>query len=101
MEDDLKEMFGLIVRRSMCYKPRVKALHILWGTLKEHYAKLRSYVLELKRVDREGTFVCKAHPDSNYVFWRMYVGFSAMRKNYLVVGRPVFTLDCAFLKTML
>ena len=45
MEDDLKERFGLIVRRSMCYKARVKVLHILRGTLEEHYAKLRSYVL--------------------------------------------------------
>ena len=41
----------------MCYKSRVKALHILRGTLEEYYAKLRSYMLELKRVDREGTFV--------------------------------------------
>ena len=77
-----------------------KALHIPRGTLEEHYAKLRSYVLELKRVDREGTFVCKAHLDSNCVFWRLYVGFSAMRKSYLAVGRPVFGLDGAFLKTM-
>ena len=101
MEDDLKERFGLIVRRSMCYKARVKALHILRGTLEEHYAKLRSYVLELKRVDRERTFVCEAHHDNNCCFWRSYVGFSAMRKNYLVVDRPVFGLDGAFLKTML
>ena len=100
MKDALKERFGLIIR-SMCYKARVKALHILRGTLEEHYAKLRSYVLELKRVDREGTFVCEVHPDSNCVFWRLYVGFFAMRKNYLAVGKPVFGLDDAFLKTML
>ena len=67
MDDDLKERFGLIVR-SMCYKARVKALHIQRGTLEKHYAKLRSYMLELKRVDKEGTFVCEAHLDSNYVF---------------------------------
>ena len=36
MEDDLKESFGLIVR-SMCYKARVKTLHILRRTLEEHY----------------------------------------------------------------
>ena len=85
----------------MCYKARVKGLHILRGTLEEHYAKLRSYVLELKIVDREGTFVCEAHPDNNCVFWRLYVGFSATRKNYLAVGRPIFGLDGVFLKTML
>ena len=32
MEDDLKERCGLIVR-SMCYKARVKSLHILRATL--------------------------------------------------------------------
>ena len=58
-------------------------------------------MLELKSVDREGTFVCEAHPDSNYVFWRLYVRFSAMRKDYLAVGRLVFGLDVGFLKTML
>ena len=34
-------------------------------------------------------------------FGRLYVGFSTMRKNYLTVGKPVFGLDGAFLKTML
>ena len=58
-------------------------------------------MLELKRVDIEGTFVCEPHPDSNYEFWRLYVRFSTMRKDYLAVGRLVFGLDVAFLMTML
>ena len=45
--------------------------------------------------------MCEAHPYNNYVFWRLYVGFSTLRKNYLAIGRLLFGLDGAFLKAML
>ncbi|CAH9111593.1 unnamed protein product [Cuscuta epithymum] len=101
MEDDLRKTFCLLVPTQKLYRVRTRALQILRGTLEQHYKRLRPYIAEMQRVDKEGTFVYEPIPNSNNVFRRIYVGFSSLRENYLEGGRPVFGLDGAFLKTLM
>lgn len=65
----------------------------------EHYAKIRSYMLELMRVDKEGRF--ELNLDVGAVFKGVYIGFSSLRKSFKVGCRRVIGLDGAFLKTCL
>ena len=76
----------------------------LRGSVEAHYARLRSYVAELKRVDREGCFKLEISWDSErnvVVFKGIYICFSGLRKGFLEGCRPIINLDGAFLKTMI
>ncbi|XP_037491034.1 uncharacterized protein LOC119369149 [Jatropha curcas] len=54
---DMSEKYAIIVNRYTCYRVRKMAMDKLNGSLDSHYAILRSYITELNRVDKEGTFV--------------------------------------------
>lgn len=96
---DIKERYNCHVGNWKLYKAKTKAIDMLRGTVEEHYAKLRSYVLELMRVDREGRF--ELHLDVGAVFKGFYVGFSALRKGFQAGCRRFIGIDGAFLKTYL
>ncbi|XP_042022963.1 uncharacterized protein LOC121770266 [Salvia splendens] len=72
---------------------------MLRGTVEAHYAKIRSYILELSKSDREGRF--ELHVDAGSVFKALYIGFSGLRKGFKEGCIPVIGLDGAFLKTYL
>lgn len=102
----VKELKQDIVRRYnvslLCwklYKAKEKAIEMLRGSVDEHYAKLRSYILELKRTDNEGRF--DLWVDAGAVFKGIYIGFSGLRNGFRGGCRRVIGLDGAFLKTYL
>ncbi|KAF2297435.1 hypothetical protein GH714_023482 [Hevea brasiliensis] len=99
---DLQEKYRLSVSKWVCYRARTRALKLIRGILKAHYAKLGSYMAELKSFDREGRFELLTDaigPRGQLVFKRFYVGFSSLRKGYLEGCRPCICLDGCSLKT--
>ena len=56
LENHMMTTYALKVARATCYRAKVSALEKLRGSVQSHYTRLRSYVGELKRVDREGSF---------------------------------------------
>ncbi|KAF2297416.1 hypothetical protein GH714_023265 [Hevea brasiliensis] len=99
---DLQEKYRLSVSKWVCYRARTRALKLIRGILKAHYAKLGSYMAELKSFDREGRFELLTNatgPRGQPVFKRFYVGFSSLKKGYLEGCRPCICLDGCSLKT--
>ncbi|XP_057779669.1 uncharacterized protein LOC130998255 [Salvia miltiorrhiza] len=84
-----------------CYRAKKKAMDILHVTLEGHYAKIRSYLTELQKRDREGTFLLKTYLNNQEkpVFQRVYLGFSALRKGFFIGCRRFISFDACFLKT--
>lgn len=61
---DLMKRFVCKVSKSKLYKAKYIALKILSRTMTQHYAKLRSYVAKLMRVDMNciwGLELCLSH----------------------------------------
>ncbi|CAA0828842.1 Unknown protein, partial [Striga hermonthica] len=99
IEDSISEKYGVQPSRWKLYKAKTKALKLLRGIEVEHYGKLRRYIAELQRVDKNGTF--KLVLESGSVFKCFYVGFSALRQGFLQGCRPIIGFDGCFLKTFL
>ena len=77
------EKYSLKVAVVYCYRARRVTMERLRGSVEAHYARLRSYVSELKRVDREGCFELETSWDSerNMVMFKgIYICFSGLRK---------------------
>ena len=70
-------------------------MEMLRGLLESHYVKLRSYIAELKRVDREGRFELEVEEGK---FTSVYIGFSGLLKGFKHGCRHVISFDGAFLK---
>ncbi|XP_057808056.1 uncharacterized protein LOC131022563 [Salvia miltiorrhiza] len=100
---DLEVTYGCKVRPMKCYRGKRLALEQIRGTFHDHYAKLRPYVMELMRNDKEGRFELKTFLDKQEkpVFERIYIGFSALRKGFLQGCRKYIRFDACFLKTVL
>lgn len=104
MQRDCQLTYGIIVPLLKCYRAKWKALKQLRGTFQEHYSKIRSYVAELMNKDDEGRFVLKTYLDNDNnipIFQRVFIGFSCLRKGFLVGCRKVIGFDACFLKTVL
>ncbi|XP_057780950.1 uncharacterized protein LOC130999441 isoform X2 [Salvia miltiorrhiza] len=99
LKADLLSRYKCHVSNWKLYAAKQKAIEELRGSVEAHYAKLRSYVLELLRVDMEGRFVLDL--DDGAIFRGIYTGFSALKKGFLMGCRRVIGLDGAFLKTYL
>lgn len=102
----VKELGVDVVRRFNChvtmwklYKAKYKAVEMLGGTVNEHYAKLRCYILELRKQDREDRF--EIWTDVGAVFKGVYICFSGLKKGFQRGCKRVIGLDGAFLKTYL
>ncbi|XP_057803272.1 uncharacterized protein LOC131018575 [Salvia miltiorrhiza] len=54
--NDVKRRFNIAVPNGRLYRAKAHALQVLRGTVQGYYNKLRSYIAELMRVDREGGF---------------------------------------------
>ncbi|XP_057784942.1 uncharacterized protein LOC131002463 [Salvia miltiorrhiza] len=96
---DIADRFAVDVSRDRLYKARKHALKLVRGSVEEHYASLRRYIAELKRVDGEGTF--KVVVGSDGVFKGVYIGHFALRRGFKESCRPMIGLDGCFLKTYL
>ena len=96
---DLMQRYAVEATRWKLYHSRRKAIDLLTGSVEDHYAKLRSYVLELSKADKEGRF--QLHVEVGVVFKAMYIGFSGLRRGFKEGCRRVIGLDGAFLKTYL
>ncbi|KAH6783410.1 hypothetical protein C2S52_008369 [Perilla frutescens var. hirtella] len=55
LEADIMERFACQVTKWRLYDAKFKALMQLRGSVREHYGKLRSYIAELMRVDKDGS----------------------------------------------
>ncbi|CAN0884115.1 hypothetical protein LINGRAHAP2_LOCUS14748 [Linum grandiflorum] len=102
LQKDVKKTYGLDVTLKVCSYAKAQVKQILEGTLTSSYAKLRPYLLQLKKADPEGTFVVEVDPvvpGKNYVLFRpIYIGFSCLRKGFIAGCRRFFALDGCFLK---
>ncbi|KAL3739543.1 hypothetical protein ACJRO7_020885 [Eucalyptus globulus] len=74
------------------------ALSHIRGPIGKQYDMLRSYLEELKRVSKNGTFMMEVNPATK-VFERFYVGFDELKNGFLAGCRRVIGLDGCFLKT--
>ncbi|CAN1184737.1 hypothetical protein LINPERHAP2_LOCUS37152 [Linum perenne] len=98
---EMMETYGIQVTNRVCVLAKIEAKRLLEGSLTEAYAKLRSYVLQLMKSDPEGRFVLEVDPvaGEEYVrFMRIYIGFSSLRKGFLIGCRKMFAVDGCFLK---
>ncbi|CAN0826914.1 hypothetical protein LINGRAPRIM_LOCUS2416 [Linum grandiflorum] len=99
---EMKHEADIDVSLRVCVNAKNEARNILDGSLYDTYAKLRTYILQLKKSDPEGTFLVEvdrvAGNDTYVLFRRMYVGFSCLRKGFVVGCRRMFALDGCFLK---
>ncbi|CAL1408042.1 unnamed protein product [Linum trigynum] len=74
---EVKLKHNIDVKRRTCYRAKVAAIKLLRGSLKDEYKKVRSYLGELKKRDRDGRFVLEVepHPTQEKVFFqRMFIG---------------------------
>lgn len=100
---DVQLKYGITVNEDLCYTAKWKALKQLRGSFESHYSKLRGYISHLQRMDREGRFLLKTYLDENDqpIFESAYIGFSALRKGFLMGCRRCICFDACFLKTAL
>ena len=75
---DLVQRFAHDASRWKLYNAKRKIIELLTGSVEEHYGKLRSYVLELMRVDKEGRFEIDVG-----LGFRVYIGFSSLRMRFM------------------
>ncbi|XP_057790453.1 uncharacterized protein LOC131007556 [Salvia miltiorrhiza] len=97
--NDVKRRFNIAIPNGRLYRAKAYALETLRGSVTGHYAKLRSYISELMRVDREGRFELLVGDGT--IFKGLYIGFSALKKGFVEGCRPIIGLDGCFLKTHL
>ncbi|XP_047957835.1 uncharacterized protein LOC125203515 [Salvia hispanica] len=99
LSKDLMQRYAVEASRWKLFYLRRKTIDLLRGTVEDNYAKLRRYVLELSRADKEGRF--ELHVDVGVIFKAMYIGFSGLRNDIKEGCRMVIGLNGAFLKTYL
>ncbi|CAN0917880.1 hypothetical protein LINGRAHAP2_LOCUS30565 [Linum grandiflorum] len=98
---EAKETYDIDVSLRVCVNARIEAKKMLEGSLNDAYAKLRSYVLQLMKSDPDGKFVIEVDPVEgvdHVLFRRIYIGFSCLKKGFLLACRPIFAVDGCFLK---
>lgn len=98
-EEDCNRRFHIQPSKGRLYRAKAHALELLRGTVMHHYEILRNYIAELIRVDREGIFQLLVDNDS--VFKGLYIGFSALKKGFMIGCRSIIGLDGCHLKTHL
>ncbi|CAI0561050.1 unnamed protein product [Linum tenue] len=99
--NEVKRKFNLIVSTSTCYRARLEARRLLYGSLEEDFHQIRDYIGHLIKVDPQGKFLLEVdiEPGEDKVFFkRLYVGFSSLCKGFIAGCRPFFCLDGCFLK---
>lgn len=67
------------------------------GPIGKQHDMLKSYLEELKRVSKNGTFMREVNLATK-VFERFYVGFDELKMQFLARYRRVISLDGCFLK---
>ncbi|CAI0401417.1 unnamed protein product [Linum tenue] len=99
--NEVKRKFNLIVSTATCYRARLEARRLLYGSLEEDFHQIRDYIGHLIKVDPQGKFLLEVdiEPGEDKVFFkRLYVGFSSLCKGFIAECRPFFCLDGCFLK---
>lgn len=64
LKHDIKTELGVEVTKKMCHRARRRALSLLTETLKEHYKRLRDYVLETSRTMPASHVVLRTVPET-------------------------------------
>ncbi|XP_057793143.1 uncharacterized protein LOC131009751 [Salvia miltiorrhiza] len=99
LRSDVKRRFNIAIPNGRLYRAKAYALETLKGSVTGHYAKLRSCISELMKVDREGRFELLVGDGT--IFKGLYIDFSALKKGFVEGCRPIIGLDGCFLKTHL
>ncbi|CAI0415121.1 unnamed protein product [Linum tenue] len=98
---EIKRKYNLVVTNQTCYRARLEARRMLYGSLEEDFAQIRSYIGHLLKVDPQGSFLLEVDVDpgcDKVFFKRLYISFSSLSKGFLAGCRPFFCLDGCFLK---
>ncbi|CAN0857971.1 hypothetical protein LINGRAHAP2_LOCUS7019 [Linum grandiflorum] len=102
LAQEIKETHEIEVSTRVCSNAKQEAKKMTEGTLREAYAKLRTYLLHLKTADPEGKFVLEvdlvAGHDDYVLFRRIFIRFSCLTKGFRQGCRKMFALDGCFLK---
>ena len=96
---DLMQRYAIEATRWKLFHSKRKTIDLLRGSVEDHYAKLRRYVLELNRADKEDRF--ELYADVGVVLKAMYIGFSGLRKGFKEGCMRVIGLNEPFMKTYL
>ncbi|GAV61336.1 hypothetical protein CFOL_v3_04863 [Cephalotus follicularis] len=88
---------------SMCKREKKNVVEEMKGNHKEDFARLWSYVAELRNINLGSTIILESErvtPEEGTVFTRFYICFVACKQGWLAGCRPIISLDGCFLKTM-
>ncbi|XP_057803469.1 uncharacterized protein LOC131018780 [Salvia miltiorrhiza] len=99
LNEDIWQRYSTRVAKDRLYRARQLAGDMVRGTVAEHYALIRRYIAENRRVDPEGRFELLL--GENYVFKGLNMGYNALRKGFKEGCKPVIGLDGCHLKTYL
>ncbi|WOL08016.1 hypothetical protein Cni_G16768 [Canna indica] len=104
MAMDFQSKFYIPIARAKWYRVRSYALEKLRGSVEDHYALLGPYLAELRKKNPASLFntVCdREFTGAPPIFKRLYIGFDALKKEFLHDCRPIIGFDGCFLKTFL
>ena len=90
---DILQRYASEVNKNRLYKAKAIVVELLRGSIEEHYGLLKSYIAELRRVDKEGRFDLLL--DNGNVFKGLYIGFSSLVKGFKMSCRPLLHLMAA------
>lgn len=99
MSADIKAM----VSKQMAYRAKREALRVIEGGIREQFARVRDYGMELMRVDPSTTVDIKCdynNPKQLPVFKRMYICLGALKKGFKAGCRSIIGLDGCHLKSV-
>lgn len=103
IQNHIKLKFGVTVTIAMCYRTRDHALKKIRVSYIDDYKNLRSYVSKHMRTDKDRRFELKTslNKKGECIFERIYIGFSALRKGFMIDCRRIIGFVGCFLKTIL
>ncbi|XP_057793072.1 uncharacterized protein LOC131009677 [Salvia miltiorrhiza] len=84
LKADILQRYATEVHKDRVYKAKAIAIELLRGSVEEHYASLRRYIAELRKVDRGGRYELLLGDAA--VFKGLYMGFSSLVKDLYLGG---------------
>lgn len=98
--DTVKKAYNVIIKHPIAYKVKRWARRMLYGSMKEQYSKVGSYLVALEKCDPVSQFVLETIQGNPLVFRRLFLYFKGLRQGWLLGCRKFQRIDACFLKTL-
>ncbi|XP_074277831.1 uncharacterized protein LOC141601444 [Silene latifolia] len=102
--ETVRRAYKVLIKKVFAYKIKYYAHKLLYGSMKEHYSRIRSYIAALEQGNPTSVFTLYTNPNvvSNpVVFQRFFVYFDALKQGWVLGCRKVLCDYAYFLKTFL